>query len=109
MMLSNKEDRAYYGTMYNDEIMILYLLFGIYFILKDREEEILRLTKLKDLLLKNGDANGALEFIKKSEESKIKQDNLALKERNRYLESMFESVGLMASKIERITETVKEK
>lgn len=33
LMLANKEDRFFYATMYNDEIMILYILIGIYLVL----------------------------------------------------------------------------
>jgi hypothetical protein len=30
-MLANKESRGYYASMYNDEIMMLYLLIAIYY------------------------------------------------------------------------------
>lgn len=36
MMIASKEDRAYYSTMYNDEIMILYLVIAIYLTLRNR-------------------------------------------------------------------------
>jgi Gpi18-like mannosyltransferase len=35
-MLSSKSTRHYYGDMYNDELMFLYLLIGIYQIMKNR-------------------------------------------------------------------------
>lgn len=36
IMLANKEDRGYYSTMYNDEIMILYLILCLYYVLRDK-------------------------------------------------------------------------
>jgi Gpi18-like mannosyltransferase len=36
VMLGNTEERGYYATMYNDEIMILYLILSVYYVLKNR-------------------------------------------------------------------------
>ena len=36
MLIASKEDRAYFSTMYNDEIMILYLVIAIYLTLRNR-------------------------------------------------------------------------
>lgn len=33
-MLANKETRGYYSSMFNDEIMMLYLILAVYFMLK---------------------------------------------------------------------------
>ena len=33
-MLANKETRGYYASMFNDEIMMLYLILAVYFMLK---------------------------------------------------------------------------
>jgi len=35
-MLGNKESRGYYSTMYNDEIMMLYLLVAVYYAVKSK-------------------------------------------------------------------------
>lgn len=35
-MLANKESRGYYSTMYNDEIMMLYMLIAIYYSIKSK-------------------------------------------------------------------------
>jgi len=35
-MLANKEERGLYATMFNDEIMILYLIICMYYVLKNR-------------------------------------------------------------------------
>jgi len=35
-MLANKETRGYYASMFNDEIMMLYLLLSVYYILKSK-------------------------------------------------------------------------
>lgn len=35
-MLANKESRGYYSTMYNDEIMMLYMILAVYFIIKNK-------------------------------------------------------------------------
>jgi Gpi18-like mannosyltransferase len=34
-MLASKEARSYYSTMYNDEIMILYMIMACYFCMKN--------------------------------------------------------------------------
>lgn len=36
VMLGNTEERGYYATMYNDEIMILYLILCVYYVLVNR-------------------------------------------------------------------------
>ena len=78
----------------------------IYFTLKEREEEILRLNKMVSLLREYGDEQGGLNFIKHLEESKLKKENDALKERNRFLEQMFEKVGGAMGNIEMILELI---
>ena len=35
-MLGNSEERGYYATMYNDEIMILYLILCVYYTVLNR-------------------------------------------------------------------------
>lgn len=36
ILISNKEDRQYWSTMYNDEIMILYMFIAIYLAIKNK-------------------------------------------------------------------------
>lgn len=36
LMLANKETRSYYATMYNDELMALYMIVAIYLVLKNK-------------------------------------------------------------------------
>ena len=36
ILLANKEDRSYWSTMYNDEIMMLYMLVAIYMVIKNK-------------------------------------------------------------------------
>lgn len=36
ILLGNREDRGYWSTMYNDEIMMLYMLVAIYYMIKNR-------------------------------------------------------------------------
>ena len=35
-MLATKETRGYYSSMFNDEIMMLYLLLAVYFLIKSK-------------------------------------------------------------------------
>jgi len=36
IMLANKEDRSFYSTMFNDEIMVLYLALALYFAIRNK-------------------------------------------------------------------------
>lgn len=81
----------------------------IYFTLREREEELIRLRKINNLLINNAEEKGGLEFIKNLEESKLKKENEQLKEQNRHLKSLFNMLEINLEKQKEICELVKEK